>query len=94
MGTNILRISVIANRSNNNNNHSDNTDSSEKKSSSVRTNEFLLLETPSKAQLKERSPQFSFGQSIFSKAANIGKLAKLSERKIRDERPVFSMVSH
>jgi hypothetical protein len=84
MGTNILKISVIANRSSKSKSSNDN---------SEKTNEFLLLETPSKASVKQSS-QFSLGQSIIDKAAKIGKIAKLSNRKIRDERPVFSAVSH
>lgn len=93
MGTSLIRISVIANRStrseidgNNNfdrddNNHPD------------KTNEDHLLETPPASVKYKRSTEFSLARGFLTTAAKIGKFAKLSERRIRDERPVIPSVS-
>ena len=89
MGTSLIRISVIANRtriseSDNNNNNPEDT--------AAKTNECHLLETPP-ASIKHNT-QFTFSRSVLITAANIGKLAKFSERRVKDEGPVFSSVSH
>lgn len=88
MGTSLIRISVIANRS-----HASDYCNISDIEEFPKTNEVLLLETSSKVELKQAS-RFSSNQNIQNKSANIGKIAKVSERRIRDEHhPVFPMVS-
>lgn len=89
MGTSLIRISVIASRSGNS--ESDNNKNNPEEDP-VKTNECHLLETPP-ASIKHNT-QFSLSQSILQKAAKIGKFAKVSDRRSKDERPVFSTVSH
>jgi hypothetical protein len=88
MGTSLIRISVIASRSG----KSESDNKTNNPEDTERTNECHLLETPP-ASIKHNT-QFSLGRSLLQKAANIGKFAKVSDRRSNDERPVFSSVSH
>lgn len=87
MGTSLIRVSVIASRSGKS--ESDNKNNPE---DTEKTNECHLLETPP-ASINHNT-EFSLSRSILQKAANIGKFARVSDRRSKDERPVFSSVSH
>jgi hypothetical protein len=101
MGSNFLKISVIANRKTHNN--SNNSEYSNKNtllidSEKPKANEVVLLNTAASLPSTKPSPlnkkfKFSFCESSLQKTI-IGKIAKYSDRKIQDERPAVSMVSH